>query len=179
MYPLEYPLDELLMGHLLGQGRGAEVHSCGLVDAQGEGHLFVGHSGAGKSTMARLWDQHQSVQILSDDRIVLRQSGQELWMYGTPWHGEAGFSCAARGPLSRIYFLKQGPQNELLPTPAAEAVARLFAASFPPFYSPGGLDGTLGFFEEVVNAVPCRELRFLPDETVVPFISEAAGEGTP
>lgn len=172
LYPLEYPLDELLMGHLLGQGLGAEVHGCGLVDAQGEGHLFVGQSGAGKSTMARLWDQVQGAEILSDDRIVLRKFGRKLWMYGTPWHGEAGFSSAARASLSRIYFLQQGQKNELLPTPPAEAVARLFASSFPPFYSPRGLDFTLEFFEEVVTAVPCAELRFLPDERVVQFISE-------
>ncbi len=84
LYPLEYPLDELWMVNLLGQGRGAEIHGCGVVDAQGKGHLFVGQSGAGKSTMARLWEPRKGIQILSDDRIVLRQADQELWMYGTP-----------------------------------------------------------------------------------------------
>ncbi len=44
LYPLEYPLDELWMVNLLGQGRGAEIHGCGVVDADGNGHLFVGQS---------------------------------------------------------------------------------------------------------------------------------------
>ena len=52
--PLEYPLDELLVISLLGQGRGVEIHGCGVVDGS-SGYLFVGQSGAGKTTIARLW----------------------------------------------------------------------------------------------------------------------------
>ncbi len=155
------------MVNLLGQGRGAEIHGCGVVDADGKGHLFVGQSGAGKSTIARLWEPQKGIQILSDDRIVLRQSDQELWMYGTPWHGEAGFSSATRAPLSRIYFLRQAKENKLLPQRPARAVGRLFTCSFPPFYNPEALDYTLGFFEKVVRAVPCFELRFLRDEKII------------
>ena len=54
-YPLQYPLDELVMVHLLSQGKGVEIHGCGLLDRAGRAYLFVGQSGAGKSTMARLW----------------------------------------------------------------------------------------------------------------------------
>ena len=171
LYPLEYPLDELWMVNLLGQGRGAEIHGCGVVDADGKGHLFVGQSGAGKSTMARLWEPQKGIQILSDDRIVLRKAGQKLWMYGTPWHGEAGFSSSARAPLSKIYFLRHAQNNELLPQRPAQSVGQLFTCSFPPFYNPEALDFTLGFFEEVVQSVPCFELRFLQDEKVIELIS--------
>ncbi len=176
LYPLEYPLDELWMVNLLGQGRGAEVHGCGVVDSQGKGHLFVGQSGAGKSTMASLWQPQPGIQILSDDRIVLRKAGQKLWMHGTPWHGEAGFSSAARAPLTRIYFLRHGQKSQLLPQRPAEAVGHLFTCSFPPFHDPKALDFTLGFFEEVVKAVPCFELQFLPDERVIELISRLSSK---
>ena len=176
LYPLEYPLDELWMVNLLGQGRGAEIHGCGVVDADGQGHLFVGQSGAGKSTMARLWEPQKGIQILSDDRIVLRQADQKLWMYGTPWHGEAGFSSRARAPLTRIYFLRHAKENKLLPQRPAQAVGQLFTCSFPPFYNPEALDFTLGFFEKVVQAVPCCELRFLQDEKVISLISGLSHE---
>jgi len=45
-------------------------------------------------------------------------------------------------------------------------------AAFLPFYSPGALDFTLGFFEKVVEAVPCYELSFLLDERVLAFIQQ-------
>jgi hypothetical protein len=171
-YALEYPLDELLLMHLLAQGRGTEVHSCGVVDDSGNGHLFVGQSGAGKTTMARLWQRERGVKILSDDRIVLRNMDDTNWMYGTPWHGEAGLADPSRAPLTRIYFLRHGGKNELLPQTKTEAVARLFACSFPPFYNREALDFTLAFFAEIVEAVPCYELNFVPDEPVVGFIVE-------
>jgi hypothetical protein len=71
--PLGYPLDELLVMHRLTQERAIELHSCGIVRADGTGDLFVGHSGAGKSTTTRLWTAHEDVAVLSDDRIIVRQ----------------------------------------------------------------------------------------------------------
>jgi hypothetical protein len=70
--PLEYPLDELLIMHRLTQERGIELHGTGIVRANGVGNLFVGHSGAGKSTTTRLWTSLEDVEVLSDDRIIVR-----------------------------------------------------------------------------------------------------------
>jgi hypothetical protein len=48
------------------------------------------------------------------------------------------------------------------------------ACSFVPFYSPGGLDFTLVFFQQVTKDVPCHEIRFVPDDRVVEFIQRQA-----
>jgi len=173
IYPLEYPLDELLFINLLSFGKGVEIHACGVKDSLGRGHLFVGQSGAGKSTMARLWQGVSGVTVLSDDRIVLRKLSGKIWMYGTPWHGDAGLASPGRAPLSRVYFLKHGPKNEILKQGPVESMTRLFTCSFLPFYSSEALDFTLGFFEEVVKAIPCHEIRFLPDRRITEFILSA------
>jgi hypothetical protein len=68
----EYPLDELLIMHRLTQEKAIELHGCGIVRADGVGTLFVGHSGAGKSTTTRLWTATQDIEVLSDDRIIVR-----------------------------------------------------------------------------------------------------------
>jgi hypothetical protein len=73
LYPLGYPLDELLIVHRLTQEEAIELHGCGIVGADGVGNLFVGHSGAGKSTTTRLWTESEDVEILSDDRIIVRR----------------------------------------------------------------------------------------------------------
>lgn len=166
--PLEYPLDELLLVQLLSQGRGAEVHATGIVDEKGDGYLFLGHSGAGKTTTSNLWLEHPGVSILSDDRIVLRQDEQgQVWMHGTPWHGLGELSMAAKAPLRHIFFIEKGPEAEFFDIAPSQAVATLFACSFPPFYDPAGLDFTIGFYERVVQAVPCATLSFRPDQTAV------------
>jgi hypothetical protein len=176
VYPLEYPLDELLLIHLLAAGRGVEVHACGVVDSSGQGYLFAGQSGAGKTTMARLWQKADEageaggLMILSDDRIVLRYEAGRFWMYGTPWHGEAELSSPGRAPLNGIYLLRQGPSNRLMPLRRSATVARLVACSFPLFYHPSGLDFTLGFLDQLVETVPCYELSFTPDERVIALV---------
>jgi len=172
LYPLEYPLDELLLIHLLAKGRGIEVHACGAVDADGDGHLFAGQSGAGKTTMARLWEKHVGGQILSDDRIVLRKVGTQIFMYGTPWHGEGALASPAKVPLKQVYFLRHGRTNDLRPVATAAAVGRLLSCAFPLFYDRAALEFSLAFLAEVAHLVPCGELEFLPDATVVAFMQD-------
>ena len=71
--PLGYPIDELLIMHRLTQEKAIELHGTGIVRANGEANLFVGHSGAGKSTTTRLWTDVEDVEVLSDDRIIVRR----------------------------------------------------------------------------------------------------------
>ena len=170
--PLDSSLDQLLVTNWLAKGRGALVHACGIVDSLGRGHLFVGQSGAGKSTMARLWENEPNIIVPSDDRIILRKMKNSIWMYGTPWHGDAGLASPARAPLTAVYFLEKGQKNEFVAQKPSDSISRLFSCSFPPFYSGEGIDFTLGFLEDVVKNVPCYELKFQPDKSVVEFIQE-------
>jgi hypothetical protein len=172
LYPLDYPLDELLMLNLLARGRGAELHSCGVVDEARKGFLFLGQSGAGKTTTARLWEQRAGASILSDDRIILRREGRETYMFGTPWHGEGELARPDKAPLQAIFFLRHGERNELHTLGRAEAAARLFSCGFPTFHDPAGLAFTLAFFDEVTAAVPCYELSFVPDASAVDFVQQ-------
>lgn len=163
-FPLEYPADELLFtNHLAFHGLGVEVHGCGLIDSETGAHLLLGHSGAGKSTTARLWKMARNSEILSDDRIILRIEKGELWMYGTPWHGEAAFASAHRAKLKRILILQHGKENRISALPPGRAVGEIFARSFPPFHSAIGLERTIEFLSRAVSLVPCYQFGFTPD----------------
>ena len=175
VYPLEYPLDELLITNWLGGGRGVEVHGCGLVDHGTGSYLFLGHSGAGKSTTARLWSSLREAKVLSDDRIILRREANEIWMHGTPWHGEAGFASPEKTKVEQIFVLEHGDRNEVLPLAQGRAVAELFARCFPPFYDRDPLAFTLSFLHEITNRVPCYQFRFVPDESAVSEILDFHG----
>jgi hypothetical protein len=170
LYPLEYPLDELLITNWLALGRGVEVHACAVVDQGGEGYLFAGHSGAGKTTMARQWCEQAGVTVLSDDRIVLRKIGDQIWMYGTPWHGDEPLASRGCAPLTRGFFLRHASRHELIPVTGAYAVARLFACSFPPFFSATGVDFTVSLLTDITHLVPFCELGFVPDRAVLDFL---------
>jgi hypothetical protein len=188
--PLGYPLDELLIMHRLTQEKAIELHGVGIVGPNGVNNLFVGHSGAGKSTTARLWTSLHEVKILSDDRIIVRENAGEvrenvrededksnpdnlcepstqLFMYGTPWHGEAHFALPQRAPLNRICILEHGRGNILTRLSRSQAVAELFARSFVPFHHHEYVESALSFLEQLAATIPCYRYSFEPDERAV------------
>ena len=182
--PLEYPLDELVVMHRLGRERGVEVHAAGMRDAEVNGYLFLGHSGAGKSTTTRLWNQQHNVTVLSDDRIILRlergfcldsvqasdgvtATGVTATMYGTPWHGEAAFAAPENARVERLFILEHAPENKITPLTGSQAVGEVMARSFLPFYDAAALENTMSFLQEMVAAIPCYRLEFRPDSSAV------------
>jgi hypothetical protein len=173
VYPLEYPLDELVMIHRLARGEGLEIHGLGVVDGSGRGHLFVGHSGAGKSTLARLWQREPRALVLSDDRIILRERGGRIWMHGTPWHGDAGIASPEAAPLWGAYLIEHGTRPELRPLSKGRAAAEFLARSFVPHYSAEAMDFTLGFLARVTRDTPCFVFRFFPDHSAVEAVCRA------
>jgi hypothetical protein len=165
--PLEYPLDELLIMHRLTQERAVELHGVGIVGPDGASNLFVGHSGAGKSTTARLWTSLHDVRILSDDRIIVRDQANEIFIYGTPWHGEGCFALPECASLQRICVLEHGRGNVLTRLSPSQAVAELFARSFVPFHRHEYIDAALAFLQHVAGSIPCYLYSFEPDERAV------------
>jgi hypothetical protein len=165
--PFDYPLDEVLLLHYLSQRSGVIVHACGIVDETGAGYLFVGHSGAGKTTTALLWKDLPGVTILSDDRIVLRRREGRVLMHGTPWHGESRLSAPGSAELKAIFFLEKGPTNGFALVRPAEAAADLVARSFLAYHDREGMTGAVSFFDEVLAEVPCARFSFAPGPAAV------------
>ncbi|MCK4784154.1 MAG: hypothetical protein KAV87_10415, partial [Desulfobacteraceae bacterium] len=136
-FPLSYPLHEVLMINLLARERGVMVHSCG-VSSKGQGLLFVGTSQMGKSTMANLWKNEKGAALLSDERMIIRKMKGRLWIYGTPWHGDAKVCSPERAPLEKIFFLKHAKKNSVKKIEPLEAASRLIVCSFPTFWDKKG-----------------------------------------
>jgi hypothetical protein len=172
IFALEYPLGELIVTNWLAHGRGVEVHGCGITDDACSSCLFIGHSGAGKSTTTRLWQSLPGVRILSDDRIILRKQAGGFLMYGTPWHGEAGFALPDKAPVSRIFILEHGERNEIVPLTRPAAAAEIFSRCFLPFHDPQALTDTLAYLDDLTRAVPCYKFQFLPNHSAVEKILE-------
>jgi hypothetical protein len=169
-----YPLDEVLTISLLARHGGLNVHAAGI-DDDGRGFLFPGISGAGKSTVSRLWQREPFVQVLSDDRTIIRLHDEVPWIYGTPWHGEAELCCAGRARLRGVFFLEQDEDNRVIPMHPSEAAAELVARSFPAYWDAEGLEATLRTAATIAALVPAFRLRFRPDAGAVATVREALG----
>jgi hypothetical protein len=170
--PLGYPLNQVLMILILSRRNGLLVHACGI-DDNGTGYLFLGNSGHGKTTMAKLWYEQQTT-VLNDDRIVVREREGKIWMYGTPWHGDFRHFSPAGLPVGKIFFLHPDRENGVTHLYGAKAVAMLLTRSFPPLWDREGMAGTIGFCHLLANSIPCYDLHFKRDPSIIDCVRSAS-----
>jgi hypothetical protein len=166
--PLGYPLNQILMILLLSRCKGVMLHACGI-DDRGYGYLFLGNSGHGKSTIARLWSENQAT-VLNDDRIIVREKNGELLMYGTPWPGDFKEVSSKGLPIRKLFFLRHGEKNSVIPKNGAEAVLMLLTRCFPPIWDKKGMEYTMDLCHRIVHKIPCYEFSFEPDRKTVDFV---------
>jgi hypothetical protein len=164
-------LFQALWSSLLTLHRGVMVHASG-VDLGRGGVLFVGEAGAGKTTMATLWESHAGARVLHDDRIVVREKDGRFWAYPAPKLAKFGPTSSRGVPLERVFFIGHGETNAVSARGPSSAVTGLFAESFVPGYDPRAIGLALQFLDDLVASVPCDDLRFLPDDSAVDFVSD-------
>jgi hypothetical protein len=169
VFPLSYPLGELLMTSLLGTGYGVMLHSCAVIDGE-NGLVFAGTSTAGKTTTARLWNDNAGVRVVNDDHIILRKIHEQFRMYGTPWHGQGGMALAEDAPLKKIFIIEHAQSNQAVRLSPAQAAAALLVRTFAPLWDAAAMAFTLQFLDELCQVIPCYKLGFVPDQSAVEYV---------
>jgi len=110
---------------------GAVLHSAGVV-RDGAAYLFLGRSGAGKTTVARL-SQEQGAEVLSDDLNALcaGAAGAGCSVLKLPFTGDLGERRALRpaAPLGALLRLAQDTVDALAPLSHAETLACMLACA--------------------------------------------------
>jgi len=166
-------LQVLFIMRLAASGEGMIAHAAAAADERGRGFLMPGKSGAGKSTMARLWHETGEGFVINDDRVLVLSDNGKYTLYSTPWHGEFSdyFSRRpAKCPLSAILSLKKARGNTVKPLSKTGAFAGIFTAIFAPFWDKDGMERTADFCERLVSSVPCMELRFAKNPSAPRFV---------
>ena len=169
--PVAYPFDQVLTSLFLADRRGVVLHSAGCIAANGA-WMFLGRSGAGKSTITKILSKSPDLTHMSDDRIIVRQLDGRFFAYGTPWPGEAGYATNRKAPLAAMFFLEQGKKNEVVQLTPREAVPLLLPVSSIPWYDRAKVESMLDFCDSLVNAVPMYRLLFRKDDSVLELLSD-------
>lgn len=167
--PFVHPLDGVIFINLLPSYNGVLLHACGI-DDNGRGFVFPGRSGDGKSTTARLWEGEAGVKVLSDERIIIREIGGELYAFGTPWHGEVEACGPGKVEIEMIFFLEHAEKNYAKHISSSDAAERMFVRCLPTFWDKDGMELTLSLINRIVEKIPCYELGFGPDKSAVDFV---------
>lgn len=162
---------------LAGRG-GIFLHSC-AVALRGEGLLFAGVSGSGKSTMAELWRKFgpPSSTVIDDEHILARNSTEATILYGAPWSRGPRKATFSRTPARALFFLAHGEQNQCDRLSSSEALAHLMSQVFLPLWSPGQVELTVQTCVKLLEHVDCYRLQFVPDAEVVDYVQDLLGGG--
>lgn len=97
------------------------IHSTSIL-YQGKAWLFSGHSGMGKSTHARLWQDTFGVPLLNGDLNLLGEKEGKPYIFGIPWCGTSGIFDTKAHPLGGIILLKRDQTNHVKELSPAEQV---------------------------------------------------------
>ena len=156
----EYALDSLiriLLTVALLPRHGFLLHAASIV-RDGRAYVFMGRSGAGKSTTASLSPEGS---VLTDEISLLRFDDGVWRAHGTPFWGE--FRAAGHNrdyPVAGIYFLSQSRENKVVPMKPKEMLRAMLPCVL--FFSsdPGDNSALLNILVAFVHHIPCFDLHF-------------------
>lgn len=158
---------------LLAGRHGLFLHSC-AVTSNGEGILFAGVSGSGKSTMAGLWRKFggPATSVIDDEHIIAHRVEGETMLYGAPWKRGPREATAECAPLRAVFFLSHGAENRCVPLSPGDALAQLMSQVFLPVWSREQMELTMQTSADLVQAAECYQLEFIPDGDIVRFVQD-------
>lgn len=163
--------DQILLAKVLADREGCYIHSSGL-NLHGNGLMFLGKSGAGKSTMAMLLKKE--AEILCEDRIIIRRFPEGFKIYGTWDHGGELSVSPNSAPLRAIMFLEQAKENKLIPIDDKKKIAEMFLARLAkPFATPDWWGKTLKLIDKIIKEVPFYTVKFDKSGQVLNVIKDS------
>ncbi len=171
--PIEYPLDGLILYYLTVLNADIMIHASGIC-YKGQGYLFSGISGSGKSTMVKLWNI-SGVKVIHDDRLIVRKEGKGYMMYNTPVYNN---DEPQESWLDRIYIIEHGKENELRILKEAESVSCIMTNCIQHNWDTDIIARLLDSVSDLSSAIPVARFFFRPDRSAIEHILENEREGS-
>lgn len=172
---IEYFL-RIVYALLAFENQGLLFHAAGIVKAE-RAYLFFGHSGAGKTTVAR---RSEGYLVLNDDLVLLMPetdtgSADLAWMaYGTPFWNPSQVKPTCHGaPAAGLYRLVQDKQVFTEPMRKAHALAELISNVPVIPDDPDRNDDLIVRCLDLLDTLPAYRLHFLPDSSFWKAIAPA------
>lgn len=171
-----YSFFHLLLINYLIKNRGLIIHGAGI-NYDNKTILFVGPTGAGKTTISRLWSNFSKVKVLSNDRIIVRKKDIHYMLYPIPWYSEPDDYLDYDNDglkLNKIFFIYPNRKNICYPVDETEAFKLIFPNIFPPFWDKNHIRILISFCFNLIENIPCFKLGFINNVSIINFIKDIA-----
>ena len=136
-----------------------------VVERDGKGVLFLGRSGTGKSTHARLWlETFSDAQLLNDDNPIVREMlDGEVRVFGSPWSGKTPCYKQANALAVALVQLVQAPANNIYPLRMAQAYPYILASVSGLKIIEEQMNTLYKVIAKLLEKVPVYKLECLPN----------------
>ena len=147
------------------------LHSAYIVTRGGEGILFSGPSGIGKSTQAALWERFAGARTVNGDRALVRPV--ERTVGGVFYAGTSGICQNVTAPLRAVVLLGQAAENRVVRARPQEAFARLLSQCAYYEWDAASAARMTELAAQLVTNVPVWRMDCRADESAVQALEEA------
>jgi len=169
------------MHALLRRRQGLMLHAAGIL-WRGQGLIASGHSGAGKTTMARL--ALACGEPFNDEVVIVDLAGPQPLLLSTPILGQGTPPELARrvrrtAPAAALLLLAHAPEFNLAPMDPAEAVMDTLRTNIAAVERLSSATVWMEMVDRLVQAVPVYRLRFRPTAELWEFLAAALPAAPP
>ena len=164
-------LGKLIIDKVLTNNHKFAFHACAVLDGL-DGYAFLGKSGAGKTTISRLWLK-KNAQVIHDDKILIYRENGSFAMSSTAIFRNSNpniYSWPRNARLKKILFLKHGIKNKLIFKNHSNMLESLPKESRSLAWDRDALKNIFYFYLDLTNNVNGYDLEFVPDDTCIDFI---------
>ena len=139
------------------------LHGSALA-VDGKGYLFTAHSGTGKSTHTRYWQQllGQRMVMVNDDKPFVTLAADGVILHGSPWSGKHGLDRNLSVPLRGICLLERGSENRIQRITPAEMLPMVQKQCYCPLEE-RKQEAFLVLTEKLANMVPVWRMTCTKD----------------
>ena len=143
-----------------------------VLDLAGEGIVFTGYSGVGKTTQAQLWEKYLQADIINGDKLFLRCLDGQTYAYGAPWKGSSPYCLNRKVPVKAIVALRQAKENSIQKLDSLACMEYFMPHLFLPHWDQACLNRALDTFDQILGNTPVYLLKCRPDEDAVLLTKE-------
>ncbi|MEH7546755.1 hypothetical protein [Neobacillus vireti] len=167
-FALKHALTNLYSSFIVHHNWGLLIHSSCVLE-NGKAHLFAGHSGAGKSTAAKLsFPRH----LLSDEASLVKITSNRVSVYNSPFRSELDAGpFEGNVELASIQILFQALQNKRVRLEKSDGLLHLMDKVFFWPQSQDEVKTIMKLMTQLVKQVPAYELHFQKNNTFWELIS--------
>ncbi|MFA5713924.1 MAG: hypothetical protein WC960_07120 [Bacteroidales bacterium] len=145
-----------------------KIHASAIVKG-GRAILFLGKSGTGKSTHARLWVENiEGAKLLNDDEPIVRiMEDGKLFAYGSPWSGKTPCYINSRAEVAAFVLLEQAKENRLKKLEGVEAFTGIYQSAAILRSNSEHRQELFQNISKIITLAPTYSLKCLPNRDAV------------